>query len=234
MSERFFALLPAAGVGARMQLSLPKQYAMLNGKPMIWHTIQVFLRQPMIALVNVVLSSDDRFFVSLMPDLVDHPRIKLHYVGGETRHESVLNGLHVLETQGFGLDWVLVHDAARPGLPDGVLMQLIDQLKEDRLGGILALPVADTLKRAFNGSVKATLSRADLWQAQTPQMFRVGMLKDALSSALNNLQSVTDEASALELLGYTPKLVHGSALNFKVTYPEDIVLMSQVLSVDRV
>jgi 2-C-methyl-D-erythritol 4-phosphate cytidylyltransferase len=222
MSE-FHALVPAAGFGARMGHELPKQYLDLAGRPMIWHALSTLCANPTIKTVFVVLAPDDEYFA-----LYDwsHCAGKLEplYCGGATRAESVANGLLASELEPD--DWVLVHDAARPCLSAHLLARMISELRDDEVGGILAVPVADTLKRAdAQQRIAYTEPREGLWQAQTPQMFRVG----PLSQALLQCKNVTDEASAIEALGLQPKLVASDSSNFKVTYPQDIELAELLL-----
>jgi len=222
MSE-FHALVPAAGFGARMGHELPKQYLSLAGKPMIWHALTTLCACPDLATVFVVLSPDDTLFHGYD---WSHCGEKLQplYCGGETRAESVANGLLASELEPD--DWVLVHDAARPCLTQSHLAKLIAELRDDAVGGILAVPVADTLKRADGQQrIACTEPREGLWQAQTPQMFRAGLLMQALQQC----KAVTDEASAVEALGLQPKLVAGDTSNFKVTYPQDIELAELLL-----
>jgi 2-C-methyl-D-erythritol 4-phosphate cytidylyltransferase len=219
----FFALVPAAGFGARMGHELPKQYLPLAGQPMIFHALDTLCSSPEISTVFVVLAPDDTLFHTY-----DWSRFgdKLQplYCGGEMRADTVLNGLLASELEPD--DWVLVHDAARPCLTRAQLSKLIAEVRDDAVGGILAVPVADTLKRADdNGRIARTEERAGLWQAQTPQMFRAGLLAQALQQCKN----VTDEASAVEALGLLPKLVLGETSNFKVTYPQDLMLAELLL-----
>lgn len=219
----FYALVPAAGSGSRMGSELPKQYLPLAGQPMIAHALNTLCSCPDIDTVFVVLSPGDTQFHTY-----DWTRFgdKLQplFCGGGTRAESVANGLLVSELEPD--DWVLVHDAARPCLTQEHLSRLIAGLRDDPVGGILAVPVADTLKRADDaGRIAHTESRDGLWQAQTPQMFRAGLLAQALGSAIN----VTDEASAIEALGLHPKLVESDSSNFKVTYPQDMRLAELLL-----
>ena len=222
MSE-FFALVPAAGSGSRMGSDLPKQYLNLSGHPMIYYALTTLCNCPQIRTVFVVLSPDDENFKRYD---WSHCEGKLEplYCGGLSRAESVSNGLLVSELEAD--DWVLVHDAARPCLTQAHLNKLIAELREDSVGGILAVPVADTLKRAdARQRLESTESREKLWQAQTPQMFRAGLLAQALLQCKN----VTDEASAIEALGLQPKLVEGDSSNFKVTYPLDTKLAELLL-----
>jgi 2-C-methyl-D-erythritol 4-phosphate cytidylyltransferase len=217
MSE-FYALVPAAGSGSRMGSELPKQYLDVCGRPMIYHALTTLCSCPQITTVYAVLAPDDEYFKRYD---WSHCGGKLEplYCGGVTRAESVANGLMVSELEPD--DWILVHDAARPCLTQAHLEKLIAELRDDEVGGILAVPVADTLKRAdARNRIESTESREKLWQAQTPQMFRAGLLAHALQECKN----VTDEASAIEALGLQPKLVAGDSSNFKVTYPLDIRL----------
>ncbi len=214
----YFALLPAAGVGARMGGQRPKQYLDIAGQPMIRHAIQAFERHPAIARVYVVIAPDDGYWDSY--DWRDLAKLRLLRQGGESRAASVLNGLRAMAGEVSTQDWVLVHDAARPCLSQALLDRLLAELTPDPVGGILAQPVADTLKRGDgNGRIRETVSRAAMWGAQTPQMFPHGLLLKALEQAGTD---VTDEASALEALGLQPRLVESDASNLKVTYPGDL------------
>lgn len=222
MSE-FHALVPAAGFGARMGNELPKQYLPLAGQPMIFHALNTLCSCAEISTVFVALAPDDTLFHSY-----DWSRFgdKLQplYCGGAMRADTVLNGLLASELEPD--DWVLVHDAARPCLTQAHLAKLIAELRDDAVGGILAVPVADTLKRADDHErIVCTESRERLWQAQTPQMFRAGLL----AQALQQCSAVTDEASAVEALGLQPKLVLSESSNFKVTYPQDLLLAELLL-----
>ncbi len=206
-----------------MGSELPKQYLELAGHPMIYHALTTLCASAHISTVFVVLAPDDEHFKRYD---WSHCAGKLEplYCGGQTRAESVANGLLASELEPD--DWVLVHDAARPCLTQAHLDKLVDELRDDEVGGILAVPVADTLKRAdARQRIACTESREKLWQAQTPQMFRAGVLAEALQQCRN----VTDEASAVEALGFSPKLVAGDSTNFKVTYPQDIRLAELLL-----
>jgi len=222
MSE-FHALVPAAGFGARMGNELPKQYLDLAGRPMIWHALSTLCANSNIKTVFVVLAPGDEYFARYDWSHCEGKLAPL-YCGGATRAESVANGL-----LGSGLeadDWVLVHDAARPCLTQHLLSRMIAELRNDAVGGILAVPVADTLKRADSKQrIAHTEPREGLWQAQTPQMFRAGLLAEALARC----NTVTDEASAIEAMGLQPKLVGSDSSNFKVTYPQDIELAELLL-----
>ncbi len=213
-----FALLPAAGVGARMGANGPKQYLVIDGRPMIWHAIHAFERHAAIRRIYVVLSATDTQWDT--HDWSGFGKLTVLRCGGETRAESVLNGLAAIAGEVAEQDWMLVHDAARPCLSQGLLDRLLAELAEDAVGGILAAPVADTLKREGQGRrIHETVSRAGLWGAQTPQMFRYGLLREALRRAGSE---VTDEASAVERLGLSPRLVESDASNLKVTFPHDL------------
>jgi 2-C-methyl-D-erythritol 4-phosphate cytidylyltransferase len=220
----FHIIIPAAGTGSRMANALPKQYVALAGKPMIAHTIQIFFNHPRVASIHLGLHPDDLFWRNLT--LEPASKLKLHYTGGESRAATVLNTLKVMDVAEE--DWILVHDAARPGITHAMLDNLLHELEHDPVGGLLALPLADTLKQsdALNHVVK-TLPRTHLWQAQTPQMFRFATLKNALE----NFNGVpTDEAEAVEALGLQPKLVQGALRNLKVTYPQDLALLEALFA----
>lgn len=211
------ALIPAAGAGTRMGEAKPKQYLPIAGKPMLQHVIDTFCASSLIDHVVVVVSADD----SYIDQLTLPPRCQVLRCGGATRQQSVTNGLLALGSQLANDDWVLVHDAARPGLTVALIEKLIAFVRDDPVGGLLAVPVVDTIKHSDgHGRSQHTVARDLLWAAQTPQMFRYGLLLDALQRAVN----MTDEASAIEALGLQPKLVEGSARNFKVTLPEDVLL----------
>lgn len=219
-----FALVPAAGSGSRMGAATPKQYLDLMGHPLIWHTIRALAAVPEIERVCVVISPGDEWWDSY--DWSAFPRLQVLRCGGATRAESVLNGLRAAEAG--DADWVLVHDAARPCLEPALVSRMIAELREDAVGGILAVPVADTLKRAaLEDRIAATEPRDGLWQAQTPQMFRRGELLSALASFMG--PDITDEASAIEKQGLAPQLVMGSPWNLKVTYPQDLQLAALIL-----
>ena len=222
---RHYAIVPAAGSGSRFGAEKPKQYLDLLGRPLIFHTLAALCACPDIERVWVVLAPDDpwwpRFDWSELGAKLETVRC-----GGATRAESVTNGLQAAAMVTADDDWVLVHDAARPCISAAMLDALFADLAQDPVGGILAVPVADTLKRADTEQrVAATEPRDGLWQAQTPQMFRYGLLGDALQKC----RDVTDEAGAVEALGLKPKLVRGDATNLKVTYPADLALAAMIL-----
>ena len=225
ISPRCHALVPCAGSGSRAGTAQPKQYQPLAGRPLVQHTL---------AALGAVARSD-RPLVVVAPgdDTLRQPgaRWQLADCGGATRAESVCNGLdHRLASGAAPQDWVLVHDAARCLLTPALVDALIDACLPDAVGGLLALPLPDTLKRAQDGRVAATVERADKWLAQTPQMFRIGALRAALAPhAASGFAGITDEASAMEAAGQRPLLVRGSAQNVKITYPEDFALAQAVL-----
>jgi 2-C-methyl-D-erythritol 4-phosphate cytidylyltransferase len=226
----FYALIPAAGSGSRMGGSIEKQYLPLNSVPMIAHAMMVLAREPRIAKIFVVLSPTDKRWNNYAWQGWEE-RIEVLRCGGATRAETVLNGLDAISKICAADDWVLVHDAARPCLPDEMLGKLLDEVADDPVGGLLAVPVADTLKRAAADTAsgpraEATVPRAGLWQAQTPQMFRHATLVDALRAAGSDM---TDEASAIEQLGLQPRLVESDSRNLKVTYPQDLELAGLIL-----
>ena len=226
--QKFFALVPAAGSGARMGAALPKQYLALAGRPLLYHTLKQLCACAEIERVFVVLAAGDRFFAQQdWQPFAD--RIEPLYCGGAARAVSVFNGLLAVRDLLAADDWMLVHDAVRPCLPADALQRLIDTLRNDAVGGLLALPVVDTLKRAdAAGLVMQTESREALWQAQTPQMFRYRALLEALRAFDPAL--ATDEASAIEHLGQRPRLVSGDTRNLKVTYPHDLELAALILN----
>jgi 2-C-methyl-D-erythritol 4-phosphate cytidylyltransferase len=223
---RIFAIIPAAGQGTRMGEAVPKQYIPVAGQPMMFHSIKALAMVERIERVFVVLSALDRHWGqhdwSALPD-----KIEAVFAGGAHRAESVLNTLLVLEKRIAKDDWVLVHDAARPCIRDELIEQFLDELEEDQVGGLLAVPVADTIKSADeNQRVAATIPRLNLWRAQTPQMFRY----DLLRRGLEQKHDASDEAQAVESLGYhSPRLVQGDTLNIKVTFEDDLALAEQIL-----
>jgi len=224
-----FALIPAAGAGSRMLGEAPKQYARLAERPILWHALRA-LDIARIETLFVVLARDDRAFAAQDWSAFEG-RLEPLYCGGATRAESVHNGLIAAMAGIDADDWVLVHDAARPCLPRADLERLIAECEGDAIGGILALPVAETVKRVAKDEagvarVAKSEDRSQLWLAQTPQMFRVGLLAQALHGAKGE---VTDEASAIEQLGLQPRLVAGSRRNIKVTYAEDLAIAEAIL-----
>lgn len=222
----YFALLPAAGVGARMGVDQPKQYLDIAGRPMLWHAIQAFERHPAIARVYVAIAPEDGYWDAY--DWSACAKLRLLRRGGATRAETVLNSLNAMAGEVAPDDWILVHDAARPCVSRALLDRLLAEVSNDRVGGILAQPVADTLKRAdAAGRIAQTVPRAAMWGAQTPQMFHHALLLKALAHAGTE---VTDEASALEAIGLMPKLVESDLSNLKVTYPRDLEVAAWLLA----
>ncbi len=217
-----WAVLPAAGVGRRMGSAIPKQYLDLAGRLVIDYALELFIEHPRIQGIAVALGAEDGHWEETA--YARHPKV-LRAPGGPERCHSVLNALNVLPSHAQGDDWVLVHDAARPCLRRADLDRLLETLAEDPVGGLLGIPVRDTMKRADpNHRVASTLDRTSLWHAYTPQMFRLGLLRRALSEALAAGVLVTDDAQAIERLGLAPRLVEGHADNLKITRAEDLPL----------
>ena len=230
LAPRLFALVPCAGSGSRAGAAGPKQYAAVVGKPLVAHTLAALARVPRLAATLVVLSPDDRLFEVMVPGFAGE-QAWVARVGGASRAETVAAGLAELQARGaMPHDWVLVHDAARCLLQPAWVDRLIDACADDEVGGLLALPLADTLKQALaapaEARVSTTLPRDGKWAAQTPQMFRLGLLLPALRGAG---PAVTDEASAVEAMGHHPKLVPGDYQNLKVTWPTDFALAERLL-----
>ena len=246
-NAKYWALIPCGGNGSRAQSDIPKQYRVIAGKPMVMHTLAAFEQ---VKRVNsglagglVVIAEEDDYLPVMFEALNELKELgntifSIAPQAGNTRATTVCNGLKVLLQQGAAVtDWVLVHDAARCLITPEQINALIDACinddSGDAVGGLLALPLADTLKSEKAGRVAATLGRSDKWLAQTPQMFRIGALLEALMDAgdLSDTSNmlITDESSAMERLGHAPKLVRGSAQNFKVTYPEDFALAEALL-----
>ncbi len=219
-SQKIWAVVPAAGVGKRMNADRPKQYLELAGKTVIEHTLSRLLQAEVFAAVAVAISEEDPYWSEL--SIANHEKI-ITAAGGKERADSVLSGLHAIRTQATDDDWVLVHDAARPCITHADIHHLIESLINDEVGGILALPCADTLKNVQGKNILGTVDRSVIWRALTPQMFRYGTLKTALEHAVGN-PVITDEASALELQGLQPKIVEGRPDNIKITRPEDLAL----------
>ncbi len=226
MTEACHAVVPAAGIGARMGSDIPKQYLCFDDITLLEHSLQALLRHPAILTVTVALHPEDAFADRLA--LFTDPRVR-RVTGGAQRADSVLAALRAVP--GEPGDWVLVHDAARPGLPEKDLQRLVEQVRSTGVGGILAEPIVDTVKYAGDdGLVAHTMDRSRLWRAQTPQMFRLGELTAALAGALERQEAITDEASAMELAGLPVQLVPGSPANFKVTAPDDLALAAWYLA----
>jgi 2-C-methyl-D-erythritol 4-phosphate cytidylyltransferase len=221
INPRFYALVPCAGTGSRAGTAGPKQYERIAGQPLVWHTLAALAAVKRISRTLVVVAPGDGFFERNPTSALVVP------CGGNTRAQSVINGLYELNRTGAtDSDWVLVHDAARCLITPELVDALIDECKDDEVGGLLALKVPDTIKREEGGRVGETVARDDKWLAQTPQMFRIGTLMHALEKAGNG---VTDEATAVESLGLKPKLVPGGPHNFKVTWHDDFAIAEAVL-----
>jgi 2-C-methyl-D-erythritol 4-phosphate cytidylyltransferase len=220
----FYALIPAAGSGTRIPAEAPKQYLPLAGRPMLWHAVRAVC-VPRVESVFVVLTPEDKTFAS--HDWSEFgERLQPLYCGGETRRDSVYNGLVAAMEAVEADDWMLVHDAARPCLPASDLDKLMRTIEADEVGGILALPIPETVKTVAEDKIQSTMDRSQLWLAQTPQMFRAGLLAQALARAKG---SPTDEAAAVEQLGLKPRVVAGSRENLKVTWPEDVAIAEGIL-----
>ncbi len=219
-SIKFWAIVPAAGVGKRMQADRPKQYLELAGKTVIEHALSRLLQADVFTAIVVAISEEDPYW----PDLAisRHQKV-ITAPGGKERADSVLSGLKTIRGRAADDDWVLVHDAARACITTADIHHLINALVNDEVGGILALSSPDTLKRVQGLCITGTLDRSHIWRALTPQMFRYGMLKTALEQAQGN-PAITDDASALELQGLQPKIVEGRPDNIKITRPEDLAL----------
>lgn len=216
MNRKIIAIIPASGIGSRMQSNLPKQYLKLKGKTILEHTLSLFIEHPQIEKILVAVAKDDPHYHQI--ELLKSAKIQIVF-GGETRAESVYNALSYIKDNE---SWALVHDAARPCLKRSDLDKLL-QITDEQ-GGILAIPAIDTIKRANGFRISHTEDRSTLWHALTPQFFPAQSLKQALESAFAKQQTVTDEASAMELYGYTPQLIAGRSDNLKITRPEDLAL----------
>ena len=229
MKPKMMVLVPAAGTGTRFGDALPKQYLDIRGRPLIFHTLLALTNVSRIDGITVVLSPDDSHWQNYQShwELLG-TKVSTALVGGKSRGETITNGLRSIAER-LALDdsdWVMVHDAARPCIETELIDQFIDELENDRIGGLLALPLADTIKRDDgNLRVDNTVPREGLWRAQTPQMFRFGLLRDALAA----YPQATDEAQAIEVLGHQPKLVMGDSANLKVTYAQDLKLARMLL-----
>ncbi len=225
--SKMFALIPAAGSGERMGAGLPKQYLALAGKPLLYHAAGRLCGHPAIERVFVVLAQADAYFAARDWKPYEAKLTPL-YCGGATRAASVFNGLLAARDEIGAADWVLVHDAVRPCLSPLALDRLISTLRDDQTGGLLALPVVDTLKRGDTDAyVVRSEPRENLWQAQTPQMYRYRLLLEALRAI--DPEAATDDSGAIEQLGLRPKMVMGDARNLKVTYPQDFALAEVIL-----
>lgn len=228
-APRVFAVVPAAGSGRRMASEIPKQYLPLNGRTVLEHTLERVAAHPAVRRVVVAVAADDRRYAQLT-----RPNNCIAVAGGAERCHSVLAGLEGLAAEAVAEDWVLVHDAARPCVRLADIDRMVRELGTHAVGGILAVPVRDTLKRCTAaGDIAATVEREALWQAQTPQMFRYGVLRAALEAALAAGLLVTDEAQAVERAGHVPRVVAGHTDNLKITHPEDLALAALILGAQR-
>jgi len=226
-----WVIVPAAGVGARMGGSLPKQYLSLSGQSVLAHTLQRLAQVPGLGRIVVALHPEDPcWHTQLLP-----PQLPLSTcAGGRERSDSVLSALQFLQGIADEQDWVLVHDAVRPCVRLDDIDRLLQEVEGHPCGGLLAVPVSSTLKRSnARGDIVATLPRDHVWQAATPQAFRLGVLRQALSAARQAGVAITDEASAMELAGHAPRLVRGSADNIKITYTEDLLLAELILAAQQ-
>ncbi|MFK8046914.1 MAG: 2-C-methyl-D-erythritol 4-phosphate cytidylyltransferase [Halioglobus sp.] len=233
--ERFWGVIPAAGVGSRMTARrsdpLPKQYLSLRGRRVIEHSLEAMLECGALESVMVALNPEDKNAQN-MP-CFDNVKVR-QTLGGATRAESVLAALLALAEFADESDWVVVHDAARPCVPVEDIRKLIAAVKDTGVGGVLAEAIVDTVKLAYeDGKVVKTLNRNHLWRAQTPQVFRLGLLTKALQEAIETRQPITDEASAMESAGHSVQIVAGSSRNLKITVPEDLALAEFYLSSEQ-
>ncbi len=227
MSDTCWGVIPAAGSGSRMGADRPKQYLQIAGRPLLEFSLQALLSHRAISGVTIALAADDRFAADVA--LLGDPRVTCVH-GAAQRSGSVLAALADLSTRAADGDWVLVHDAARPCLAQAEIDRLVGAVRGSGCGGLLAEPVVDTIKRAdATGRVMGTVDRSGLWRAQTPQMFRLGELRDALAAALDAGVAITDEASAMEWAGHPVQLVPGAAANLKVTLADDLALAAWYL-----
>ncbi len=228
MAVQYWAVIPAAGFGKRINADLPKQYLIISGKCILEHTLERFCQHPAIEGIVVAIADNDKHWPEL--EISSHPKIK-KAAGGKQRCHSVVNALQVLSTMADPNDWVLVHDAARPCIRSDDIKHLIKSVGDHEVGGLLALPVRDTMKRVGDKNiVTETIDRNGLWHALTPQMFHLSPLQTALESCLSNNQIVTDEAQAMELSGHHPVLVEGHPDNIKITNQNDLALAKLYLA----
>jgi 2-C-methyl-D-erythritol 4-phosphate cytidylyltransferase len=226
--SRIFALIPCGGTGSRAGEGLPKQYRPVAGRAVVEHTLAAFAAVPRVASTCVVIAPSDALFAQHVK--LPNATFFIAASAGDKRAKTVFHGLNALLEQGAKRsDWVLVHDAARCLITPSWINRLIDACHSDEVGGLLALPLPDTLKSSSEDRVQSTVDRAGKWLAQTPQMFRIGDLISGQELADASHVTATDESSLMELQGKSPKLVPGSAQNFKVTYPEDFELAQALL-----
>jgi 2-C-methyl-D-erythritol 4-phosphate cytidylyltransferase len=230
-ADSIWAVVPAAGTGSRMQAAIPKQYLPLSGRPILLRTLERLCTFPGLSGLVVGIARDDSHWPGIENDCRQLPRFLGHYTGGVMRADTVLNGLRALPDGAREEDWVLVHDAVRPCVRHADIDKLVAVARSHRDGGLLALPMAETVKRAdHEGAVLETVPRNNLWRALTPQLFRMGRLRQALERASAQSLEVTDEASAIERMGDRPRVVTGHPDNIKVTLPADLELAELYLA----
>jgi len=227
---KHWLIIPAAGIGSRMQADIPKQYLVVNRKTILQHSVEALTGSIDFGAVLLGLSPSDKYFQSL--DQTFQACCQT-YAGGAERADTVLAGLDALDGRASDADWVWVHDAARPLVTDQELQSLLARLQDSKSGALLALQATDTIKRAKDEQVLTTLDRATLWRAQTPQVFRFAQLRDALRAGIDAQQVITDESSAMEIAGFSPDLVQGKPSNIKVTLPEDLESVRQALDTPK-
>ncbi len=223
---KYWGVIPAAGTGSRMEADIPKQYLKIAGKTILEHTLSRFFQHPDITGVVVAIAADDPYWEQLN---LSSDQLLIKARGGAERCHSVLSALKALEKVADQKDWVLVHDAARPCLRNEDIDKLISEVSGHEVGGLLAAPVRDTMKRATDNLVTETVDRTGLWHALTPQMFRLSDLKSALENTIQNKLIVTDEAQAMELMNKRPLLIEGHVDNIKITRPQDLALATHYL-----
>ena len=230
-SDTYYAVVPAAGVGRRMGGKQPKQYLPLLDKTVIEHTLSRLLAEPRLARIIVAVSAEDEYWQNF--SVMENSRVDV-VTGGAERSDSVLQGLQALISIAKPTDWVLVHDVARPCIAQTDISRLIDELSDDAVGGILAVPASDTLKQVnAEAVIGQTIDRQFIWQAQTPQMFRFQLLLDALTQATEQNLVITDEASAIEAAGHSAKVVEAQSPNIKITRPNDLALAAFYLQQEQ-
>jgi 2-C-methyl-D-erythritol 4-phosphate cytidylyltransferase len=223
-STHYFAIIVAAGLGKRLNLGRPKQYGLVQGKPILAYTLDCILHYPLFEKCILVLHEQDQYWKSFV---IEHPKLMV-VQGGAERHHSVLQGLLALQSYAHAQDWVVVHDGVRPMLQHSDLDKLIKEVGDDPVGGLLGHPLSATLKQvSHEPRVIATLDRTAYWQALTPQLFRYHWLNQALTQAIRQHDTITDEASAIEQLGHFPKMIEGRSDNLKITYPADFELFKR-------
>ena len=232
ITNKVVAIVPAAGVGKRMQIDYPKQYLTIGNKTILEHSVEILLHHPQIIKVIIPTSQEDQWFNTL--PLATHPQV-IRVNGNSQRASSVLSALSILHSLNIRDAWILVHDAVRPCLHDADLKRLLALIGKSQVGGILAKPVRDTIKSSQKSKqIAFTLNRDDLWCAMTPQLFPFKILYNCLNHALDKGANITDEASALEYCGFHPELIESRADNIKVTYPEDLDLVTFYLKIAKI